>query len=576
MPDAAILQAQLHAAQGRTDQAVAGLRRFLQRAPANADANKLLAELLTHSGELDQALYFARRALSAAPSDGPAHGTLGKVLQFKGDIDGALEAYRAAIRADPALVPAWIQLGLMHHTRRELAAAIEALEAAVRLDPASDLAIGNLALIRVEQGRVDDAIDGLRRALAVRPDSHLLRFYLCFALNYDERATPDEIWREHQAFGRLTPTVPAARSPVDASRKIRIGYLSGDFRSHSVAYFVEPILSRHDRARFHIACYSYAPPDSTTDRLRTHVDLWRDLRGMDGPEAARVIRADGVDVLVDLGGLTSGACLGVVLQRAAPKQVSMIGYPNTTGVPTVDARIVDAHTDPPGAESRATERLIRMPGCFLCYGPPESAPEPAPPPCLGSRPVTFGSFNALPKIGTGVMSSWARILDAVPGSRLLIKARGLDDPATRESVASRFGARGIGPDRLELLAQTSGAREHLALYGRVDIALDTFPYNGATTTCEALWMGVPVIALAGAAHAGRVGLSLLTAAGLSEFASESPDGYEKLAVALARDPDRLARLRTDLRARVAASALCDAARYTRALESALDELVRGA
>jgi len=310
-----------------------------------------------------------------------------------------------------------------------------------------------------------------------------------------------------------------------------------------------------------------ARPDATTERLRGLSDGWVDVRGLDDTALAARIRDDGIDILVDLGGHTGGNRLLVFAREPAPVQVSYLGYPATTGLEAIGYRLTDARADPPGvADDFHGEALIRLNRCFLCYGTPDDAPEVAPRPADG--PITFGSFNHLPKVTPEVVATWCRILDRVAGARLILKAKGLASAVTRDRVRALFADHGIAPERVETIAWLPAPGDHLALYGRVDIALDSFPYNGTTTTCEALWMGVPVVTLAGDRHAGRVGASLLATVGRDDLITATRDDYVARAVALAADADGRAAARRDLRERVRRSPLGDAAGLATEIEAA--------
>ena len=354
-----------------------------------------------------------------------------------------------------------------------------------------------------------------------------------------------------------------------------MGFVSADLRTHSVAWFLLPLLRALDPRRVQAVGYANGGrEDAMTDRLRSACTGWRRIESMSDAQVVEQVRADGIDLLIDLSGHSAGHRLGVFAQRAAPLQATWLGYPNTTGLATVDLRLVDAITDPVDtAQALASERLLRIDEGFLCYRAPEDAPEPAQRDAHAAP--TFGSFNNLQKISPSTVDLWAAVLSAEPEASLLLKAGGLEQASVQARLQAVFASRGIAPARLCFLPRTAGVAEHLAAYGEIDVALDTWPYHGTTTTCEALWMGVPVITRVGDRHASRVGASLLTAAGCAEDVAGDTGGF----VGAARRA--LARVRSDtqsraaLRARLAASALTDAAgfadRFTRALEQAWAE-----
>jgi protein O-GlcNAc transferase len=422
--------------------------------------------------------------------------------------------------------------------------------------------------VRVEHDDIDrlDVESNAELRSAALFQSHLLA-----------EVTPAAMFELHRRYGRrleaevadLPPLSPAIEA--DPRRRIRIGYVSPNLGSHSVSYFIEPVLSHHDRSAFEVYCYHTGPHcDETTERIEAAVDAWRQADSLSDDALARLIVDDRIDVLVDLAGHTLFGRLAVFARRPAPVQMTWIGYPDTTGIEAIDFRITDAIADPaPQADARHTERLLRLPGAFLCYQPPRDAPEVA----LrdkGADEVVFCSFNTVRKVNDAVIALWSRVLRAVPGSRLLIKGgRVLGEEAVARRLRTGFAAHGIAESRLELKDWIEDRAGHLNLYGAADIALDTFPYNGTTTTCEAMWMGVPVVTLAGEAHMSRVGATLLCAVGLNELIAHSPDAFVEAAVSLARDLPRRRALRATLRARFAASPLLDHAGFTRTLDATI-------
>ncbi len=439
-----------------------------------------------------------------------------------------------------------------------------------------------LANLRREQGRTEEAILGYRRALALDPDSAPALQNYALVLHYDPRADGPALKRAAAAWARAVEgkepvAAPPLRDP-DPRRRLRVGFLSPDFRRHSCAFFLEPLLRHLDPAS--VETFAYADvwtPDALTARFETlcarFANVSRDH--LDALEAR--IRGDGLDVLVDLAGHTGNNRLPLFARRPAPLQATWLGCPGTTGLRAMDARITDALADPPGAsETHHTERLLRLDPVFLCFQPSPEAPAVAPLPSLGGAPFTFGSFNTFAKASPETVVLWSRILAAVPGARLFLKDRCMADPAYQAWVRERFQAQGVAPERIACAGWKLADGDHYGAYGHVDLALDPFPYNGTTTTCEALWMGVPVVALAGARHSGRVGVSLLNAVGLAGCAGGDGEGYVRIAVDLARDPQRLAELRAGLRPRMAASPLCDGPRFARSFEGALRDLWREA
>lgn len=580
--DATLDKIASHLAAGEFDKAAALLRATLARSQNNPQAHYLAANLAIQRGELDRALHHARQAIRLRPDIAEYHVTLGEVHSRREEFEQAAESLRLATRADPSHYTAHLGLGKMLERLDRYDEAIGAYEGCVRIAPGDFRSLAHLTGAQIVLGRSREVVDLIRGVQAQRPPDQpdpVLQQGLCFATNYLHDEPPERIAQEHRAFGAVLGRTfpphwrdePGPREPP-IDRPLRIGYLSPDFRQHAVAFFIEPVLKHHDRTRFEITCYSThsGEPDHITERLRSLVERWRDVGSVYDLALAQMIRDDKIDILIDLAGMTTRGRLPALALKAAPIQITWIGYPHSTGLTSVDYRIVGALTDPPGAEAHCVEKLLRLDPCFLCYKPPDDAPDPAPaPPCVSAGHITFGSFNALAKISEPACDAWAAILRAVPDSRLLLKARGLRDPVACERLRAMFASRSINAERLELIGYTDAVTDHLTYYNQVDIALDTFPYNGTTTTCEAMWMGVPVVALEGNTHAGRVGLSLLHAVGVPDLVARTPDAYIERATALARDTARLTALHATLRERMASSPLCDGPSFTRRLEATL-------
>lgn len=425
-----------------------------------------------------------------------------------------------------------------------------------------------LAVFAGHRWAIGEVVTLLRAQAQGAPPSPRRRSAVLFAAHYDESESDESLFDRHRAWGVETaaaiPAKPGKRPKPPVSR-LRVGFLSPDFVSHSVARFFAAALAGRDRARTQFLLYAdVAAPDPVTARFKAAADKWHDVYGQDDDAVAALIAADPPDVLVDLAGHTYGNRLGVFARKPAPLQATWLGYPDTTGLPTIDWRLVDAITDPPGrADLLATEKLIRIDGCFLCFEPPHQAFDLTR--RAGEGPV-FGSFNALNKMGPSTIALWARALAAVPESRLLLKSAELARADVRARVAEAYAAHGIAPDRLILKARMDDVESHLSAYAAMDVALDPLLYNGTTTTCEALSMGVPVVTLPGTRHAARVGASLLTASGFTEGLASSPEDYVVRAAELAKDR---ARDRAAMRAKFEKSALCDAPGFARRFEAAL-------
>jgi predicted O-linked N-acetylglucosamine transferase (SPINDLY family) len=430
------------------------------------------------------------------------------------------------------------------------------------------------ALALQAQGRAAEAREVFAQARALAPRDASIASAALFANHYDPVFSPAEALARARVWPNPAPRAarPAPADP-DPERRLRVAYASLDFANHSCSYFLAPLLAAHDRKAVEVFAYSdVAVPDGVTAAFQGLDLVWRDMTGRRDAEFLAQARADRIDAMVDCAGHTTGNRLGAFAARAAPVQLTWLGYLGTTGLDTFDARLVDAETDPDGA--LASEPLVRVPGGFLAYLPPPYAPPAGPSPSARRGCVTFGSFNNLPKLNPRTLDLWGRAVAAVPGARLLVKARGLDEAPTAARVRAALARAGLAEDRVELRGFVDGVDAHIALYGEIDIALDPAPYNGTTTTCEALWMGVPVVTLAGDRHAGRVGVSLLTRADLADLIATSPADFAARAAALAADGARLAALRAGLRARLAASPLCDARRLAREFETVYRALWR--
>ncbi len=559
----------------RLDGAISAYNRALALRPEFAQACNNLGAALRQQGKLEEALAVLKRALTLDADYAEAYYNFGIALADYGKQDDAIAAYRRALQLRPDLAEAHYNLALVLQREGQLADAITAYEQALALRPNDHEAFNNLGHALLAQGRLEDARTAFERALAMQPGFADAHSNLLMLLNYRFDVEPADVFAEHLRWGTrhaeaLARSLPPHDIDSTPDRRLRIGYVSPDLRSHSVAFFVEPLLKTHDRRHFDVFCYANVRrPDTMTERLKELADHWRDIVRLDDDEVARLIREDGIDILVDLAGHTAGNRLLVFARKPAPIQIAYLGYPNTRGFDAIDYWLTDALADPPEETERYyVERVIRLPNGFNCYQPPPHSPPVSPLPALKTGHITFGSFNNTPKINERVIACWAAILNAVPRSRLILKARALADRQTRERLEQCFIGHGIAAERIEMVSWTASSADHLQLYHRVDIALDTFPYNGHTTTCEALWMGVPVVTLAGHMHAGRVGVSLLTHAGLLELVAENPEKYVRIAVALASDLGHLKDLRQGLRDKLKRSPLADTAGFTRDVEGA--------
>lgn len=580
-PQPTLQQARQLLAAGNLAGALQMARTLALRTPNDAECLQLLADTLAMGGALDEAAGYYERAVARAPKNAPLRNNYGWLLTQRREFARAEAELREALRLDPAYPGAQRNLVLTLLAARNTIGAIDAGRGALLQNPGDEVVARNLAIALLAAGAADEAVAVLRKARSIGGATPALQSLLACTVNYWQGASAEEQFKEHAELGRMMaaairPDAGGFGASADPERVIRIGYISQAFCSHSAGHFIEPVLTHHDRERVAVVCYSRtAQADGMTQRFRALPVEWVECRAMSPRALADRIRADRIDIAVDLIGHTSDTILPALCLRPAPIQMTYLGYPNTTGLPAIGHRIVDAITDPPGAERLSTESLIRINPCFLCYAPPGHAPRPAgAPPSVSTGCVTFGSFNTNAKLSAATLELWARILKAVPGSRLLLKNADLADRTIADLRRRELAEFGIEPARVELHGQTASPADHLAMYSGVDIALDPFPYNGTTTTVEALWMGVPVVALAGDSHVSRVGMSVLAASGLADLVAEDKEKYLGIAVGLAGDPGRLAALRTGLRDTVRGSALCDGAGFVSRLETAYREIWR--
>lgn len=544
-----------------------------ERPPAWTNLGILLREVGRH----EHAHFALERAIELSPDLADAWLTLGTVHHDRNEWTAASACYARAIELRPEMALAHLNLGIVHYRNGRIAAGFAATERALELDGGLHQACNNLGTLHMAYWDAEAAMQWLRRAVEIKPDYHEALSNRCMTANYVDGMEPDELFVLHLDYGRqlaaAIPSAPARPQAGHGARRLRIGYVSPDLRRHSVAYFMEPLLTHHDRSAFEVvAYYNYAAEDAVSARLRALCDAWVPTIGLDDQAMAERIRADGIDILVDLAGHTHGNRLPVFARRPAPVQATWLGYLTTTGLAAIDYRITDAQVDPPGAEPPAVEAPLRLPGCYVCYRPEPDAPEVGPLPAATNGYLSFGSFNNPTKLSPACIALWSAVLAAVPGSRLVLKNRNLADPAMRALLAGRFADHGIEASRLELNEWQEDTVGHLAAYGQVDIALDTWPYNGVTTTCEALWMGVPVVSRVGATHASRQGRTLLAAIGLDHLARDSDAKFVRACQMLANDLAGLASLRAGMRQRLRASPLLDGARFARDVEAAYREM----
>jgi len=561
--------------QRRFDEAIASFRQALAFKPDYPSALYNLGNALWRCGALAEAIAAYERALALKPDLAEAHNNLGAVLIEQGRPVDAVTCFQRALGINQNYAVAHNNLGNALLDQGRLEEATASFERALALKPDYADARSNIGLALADQGKLGDAIDLFEQALASKPDYTDAHSNLLLTQHYSDTISNAERLAAARRFGeRFNGRAPARNFNNDLSptRILRVGYVSADFRDHPVGYFLTRVLAAHDRSAVEIFCYSNNPKtDATTLRLKAASEHWRAIGGVADAEAAQAIARDGIDILVDLSGHTAKNRLPLFALRPAPVQASWLGYFGTTGLDAIDYLVMDEISVRRDEERDYCETIVRLPYGRFCYAPPDYAPAPADPPLLTRGYPTFGSFNNVTKIGPEVVRLWAETLRAAPGARLLLKWKSLDDSATRRRLFAQFAAAGLAPERIELRG-FSPHPEMLAQYADIDVALDPFPFGGGLTSCEALWMGVPIVTLPGDRPASRQSQGFLDLVGAGDGVASSPADYVGRAVALAADPGRLGKLRGALRPRMAASPLCDGALFTPTLEAAFRQM----
>jgi protein O-GlcNAc transferase len=508
-------------------------------------------------------------AVRIQPAFAEGHNSLGIALQEQGRLDAAVESFQQALRINPSFAEAHNNLGNALDRQSQFDEAVRCYLEAIRLKPGFADAHSNMGRALLRQGQLDLAVASFRQALHLKPDLATALTNLLACSNYDPDADPDTVFAEHCRWGRMQETATSFLPHVNdlaPERRLRIGYVSPNLCFHPLTRYLEPVLAHHDPRQFTVLCYAEVhSPDAVTARLQKLVQGWCSTCRMTDTELAQRIRRDRIDILVDLAGHTANNRLGVFAHKPAPVQVTWLGYLNTTGLTTMDYRLTDEMLDPPGQPRRDTEELVRLMGGMCCFAPPADAPAVQPLPALERGQLTFGSLSSLLKLNAAVFDLWGRVLKAVPTSRLLMFHHTLTTGA-REHICRQFADRGIVPERLDL-RQGSADEGYLRVYDEIDVSLDSFPATGGVTTCESLWMGVPMLTLCGLRPAARNSAALLNRASLGEWAVNRPEDYVAAAVRWANDLEQLAAVRAQLRERMAAT-LCEARGFTRVLEAA--------
>jgi predicted O-linked N-acetylglucosamine transferase (SPINDLY family) len=557
--------------QGRLEESESALRQALRLRPQYPRALNNLGAVLASQRRWTDAVVCYREALRLQPDFYQAYNNLGVTYAELREPDKALAAYREAIRLRPDFASAYNNLGIVYLEQWQMEDALGCYEKALQIDPNYADAHNQIAMVYMALGKIEPSLRHYRRSLELKPDDPRVHSNMLLCLHYVPDLSNQELFEEHlrwdQAFGQVERLGPAPDHDRDPDRRLRIGYLSPDFRKHAVTYFFEPILASHDPQQVETFCYAQVEhPDAVTIRLQSLAHHWRSAVGKKDSDVAEMIRQDRVDILVDLAGHAGNRRMRVFAYKPASVQVTYLGYPDTTGLRTMDYRLTDAVADPPGAETPCTEELYRLPEGFCTFQAARDS-EISPLPYLRNGYFTFGSVHGLAKLHGGIYDAWARILNAVPNARLFLH-RSLLKGKTLEAMLRDLERHGIAGDRITTGSDADAQGDFLRIYDHIDLCLDSFPYNGHTTMCESLWMGVPIVTLAGNRFAGRVTASLLHRVGLDDLIARTPQEYIEKAVAWASHCEQLAALRPQLRERMKQTALGDRQRFTRQLEEA--------
>lgn len=565
------------AAKNQIDEAISAYRRAIQLKPGFAEAYSNLGNALVAKGQTDEAIASFHQSIRLKPDNAQAHNNLGTALQKRGLLDEAMAAYRRAIALEPAYPEAHCNLGAALTTRGLLDDAIAACGRAVAIQPRYAEAHCGLGNALREAGRLDESLSAYRRAVELKPDDQTFHSTRLYLLHFCPEFSGQEILAEHRQWARRNALPLAAAAPEfgndrSAGRRLRVGFVSPDFRAHPVGQSLLVFFALRDPKETEIICYSDTlKADELTAKLKSHADGWLEVSSLADAALAEQIRNDRIDLLVDTTLHTAGNRLLVFARGAAPVQLTMLGPPVTTGLSNMHYRLTDRYLDPPGeSDDDYTETSIRLPNCFWCYPAPAEAPAVNGLPALANGFVTFGCLNQFSKVTRQVLELWLRILQGVPGSRLVIQAEAghhLDE------VRAHFEEGGISRDRLAFGARTS-RRDYFARYHRVDIGLDPFPFNGHTSTMDALWMGVPVVTLRGRTAVGRGGVSILSNCSLNDWIAGDEEQYVATAREMAGDLARLGELRRTLRERMRGSPLMDGEKFARDVEAAFRQMWR--
>jgi len=547
--------------------------KILESFPKQPDALHLYGLVCHQQGQHQEAIEYIHKAVEQVPNQPVLRNNLGDALREAGEYEEALTQLKIALKLRPDYAGAHQNLASVHSRLGDYDAALFHARKSVDIDAGKPEAWFNLGLIQLDHVLLNESAGSFRKALNLRPVYPTAATSLLYTLNLLPGANPDVLAKEHKtvAASVFSPVQTEAKQVRPGTggqnERIRIAYMSGDFCAHAVNYFFEPVLEFQDKTRFETFCYSdVVHPDQTTQRLKKFADHWCDIGGWEDDMVIEQVKSDRIDILVDLAGFTNHNRLGVFAHRVAPRQITWLGFPNTTGLDCMDYRVVDQYTTPVEEVSSGSEQLIRLPRGFACFRPPPHAPAVQPAPVERNGFVTLGCLHKLEKLNEELIGVWAGILKENPSSRLLLARDQLDEWQQQRLLAS-FQRNGIAAERLKLIHFQTSGQTFFDLFAEIDIMLDSFPWSGHTLACCALWMGVPVVSLYGDRHAGRMVASVLNLLGMDELVAEDTESYARLVKDLCSDQDRLIRYRTELRNQFEQSPLRDEKGFTRDLEN---------
>lgn len=563
---------------GRKEESIPHYQTSLKLNPNHSETLNNIGNSFRETGKHKESIPYLTRGIESDPTIPELHNNLGNTYIDANQIDKALACFTTAIKLRPDFADPHNNIGYILQHQGKLNEALPYLNKALEITPHESAILHNIGNVYKDMGDFEKAIEIYREALALKPDFTNVHTNILFALNYAMKPNPRLMLEEAKKWNAIQAAHLGHKyeykEQIGTDRPLRVGYISPDFFLHSVSFFFRPLLKGHDKTLFETFCYAdVLRPDAMTNELQNYASHWRNTLGWSDEAVAQRINEDRIDILIDLAGHTAGNRLLVFARKPAPIQASWLGYPNTTGLTTIDYRISDNIADPQDTTDKFyTEKIVRLPHSFLCYSPPQEAPPVAPLPAQNNQHITFGSFNNITKITKEVVATWSAILQQVPNAILILKGIIFSEEESKDRFFKLFTDNGIGKERITLKPLTTSIEEHLATYNEIDIALDPFPYNGTTTTCEALWMGVPVITLGGEVHCARVSSSILHNCDLPELVTHSRDEYISKAIGLANDTSTLIRMRETMREKLTTSHLCNAKQFCTDMEDLLQTM----